>query len=161
MYCKNCGKQMNSEQAICLNCGVKSGQGNAYCSNCGNKVDPKASVCLNCGVAIKGSSAIVGTNFDSGIMGTISIIVLAIGFGIGVFISDVIGGVICVIGLILAILNLKNEFKASGSHGLGGYLSFVFNGALGKVVNIKRSDAVAVALGMVFVFILMISASII
>ncbi len=53
MYCKNCGQQLNDNQAICLGCGVKVGDGNAFCSNCGNAVDPNAEVCLNCGVAIK------------------------------------------------------------------------------------------------------------
>ena len=53
MFCKNCGKEMNDNQAICLECGVKTGEGNAFCANCGNAVAPEAEVCLNCGVAIK------------------------------------------------------------------------------------------------------------
>lgn len=53
MYCKNCGEQMNDNQAICIKCGVKVGDGNAYCANCGNTIDPNAEVCMNCGVAVK------------------------------------------------------------------------------------------------------------
>lgn len=53
MYCKNCGEQMNDNQAICLKCGVNAGEGNAFCANCGNAIDPQAAVCLNCGVAVK------------------------------------------------------------------------------------------------------------
>ena len=53
MYCKNCGKEMNDNQAICLSCGVKTGDGNKFCYNCGNPVDENADVCLNCGVAVK------------------------------------------------------------------------------------------------------------
>lgn len=53
MYCKNCGEQMNDNQAICLKCGVKTGQGNGFCANCGQPVAPEAEVCLNCGVAVK------------------------------------------------------------------------------------------------------------
>lgn len=53
MYCKNCGEQMNDNQAICLKCGVKAGEGNAYCANCGQTINPNAEVCLNCGVAVK------------------------------------------------------------------------------------------------------------
>ena len=53
MYCKNCGKPMNDNQAICLGCGVQTGVGNSFCQNCGNPVDPNAVVCLNCGVALK------------------------------------------------------------------------------------------------------------
>lgn len=53
MYCKNCGEQMNDNQAICLKCGVKTGEGNGFCANCGKEVAPEAEVCLNCGVAVK------------------------------------------------------------------------------------------------------------
>ena len=44
---------MNDNQAICLKCGVKTGQGNSFCANCGQPVAPEAEVCLNCGVAVK------------------------------------------------------------------------------------------------------------
>ena len=63
MFCKNCGEQMNDNQAICLKCGVKTGEGNAYCANCGKEVAPNADVCMNCGVAIKKASAGYG-NYD-------------------------------------------------------------------------------------------------
>lgn len=53
MYCKNCGEQMNDNQAICLKCGVKTGQGAGFCANCGQTVAPGAEVCLSCGVAVK------------------------------------------------------------------------------------------------------------
>ncbi len=53
MFCKNCGQQMNDNQAICLNCGVKATEGVNFCANCGNPVAPGAEVCLTCGVAIK------------------------------------------------------------------------------------------------------------
>lgn len=57
MFCRNCGEAMNDNQAICLKCGVKTGEGNAYCANCGNAVSADAAVCLNCGVAIKKAGA--------------------------------------------------------------------------------------------------------
>ncbi|MBR2954427.1 MAG: TM2 domain-containing protein [Clostridia bacterium] len=53
MYCKQCGESINPNQAICVKCGVKVGEGNNYCSNCGKTIDPTASVCLNCGFAVK------------------------------------------------------------------------------------------------------------
>lgn len=53
MYCKNCGAEMNDNQAICLKCGVEKDSGNSFCQNCGNAVEANAAVCLNCGVAIK------------------------------------------------------------------------------------------------------------
>ena len=60
MFCRNCGGEMNDNQAICLKCGVKTGEGNAYCSNCGAPVAPEAAVCLSCGVAIKKAAAAGG-----------------------------------------------------------------------------------------------------
>ncbi len=53
MYCKNCGVEMNENQAICVACGVKAGTGNKFCHNCGKEMAPDAAVCLNCGVAAK------------------------------------------------------------------------------------------------------------
>ncbi len=53
MFCKNCGKEMNENQAVCLNCGVQSGQGTAFCQNCGKELPPKAAVCLGCGVDVR------------------------------------------------------------------------------------------------------------
>lgn len=44
---------MNDNQAICLKCGVRTGNGNLFCTNCGKQVAPYADVCLNCGVALK------------------------------------------------------------------------------------------------------------
>ena len=55
MFRRNCGGQMNDNQAICLKCGVETGKGNAFCSNCGSPVGAEAAVCLNCGVAINKS----------------------------------------------------------------------------------------------------------
>lgn len=53
MYCRNCGGEMNENQAICLKCGVEKGKGASYCANCGKEVAQNAAVCLNCGVAIE------------------------------------------------------------------------------------------------------------
>ena len=53
MYCKNCGEAMNDNQAICIKCGVKTGEGSNFCYNCGNPITAGADVCLSCGVAQK------------------------------------------------------------------------------------------------------------
>lgn len=53
MYCRNCGAEMNDNQAICLKCGVEKNNGNSYCANCGKEVNANAAVCLNCGVSLK------------------------------------------------------------------------------------------------------------
>ena len=57
MFCKNCGKAMNENQAVCIECGVKTGDGNKFCANCGQPVAENAEVCLSCGVAVKKSAA--------------------------------------------------------------------------------------------------------
>jgi hypothetical protein len=46
---------MNDNQAICLKCGVKAGEGASFCPNCGGATAPNAEVCMNCGVALKGA----------------------------------------------------------------------------------------------------------
>lgn len=60
MFCKNCGEQINDNQAVCLKCGAKVGTGNKYCANCGKEVTPGAEVCLSCGVAIKNGNYLNG-----------------------------------------------------------------------------------------------------
>ena len=67
MYCKNCGQQMNENQAVCLHCGVEAGKGNSFCPNCGNAVSPEASICVNCGVSLKTSAKQAPVNDVSGI----------------------------------------------------------------------------------------------
>lgn len=52
MFCKNCGVEMNDNQAVCIKCGVKVGDGNKYCPNCGNEVAENAEYCMSCGVAL-------------------------------------------------------------------------------------------------------------
>lgn len=67
MYCKNCGSEMNKNQAICLSCGVKQGKGDKFCSNCGSATEQNQSVCLKCGVALKKNMELDGlvSSFDS------------------------------------------------------------------------------------------------
>ena len=51
MYCKNCGKELNDNQAVCLSCGVAVGTGNNFCHSCGSPIDEDARFCTNCGAA--------------------------------------------------------------------------------------------------------------
>ncbi len=57
MYCKHCGSPMNDNQAVCLQCGVKAGEGKAHCHHCGNLLPDNADVCLSCGVAVPKTGA--------------------------------------------------------------------------------------------------------
>ncbi len=115
MFCKNCGKEMNDNQAICLNCGVKTGDGNAFCQNCGKSVDPNAVVCLGCGVAIKKASSI-GIDGDLGGQSKLTVALVCFflgGLGIHNFIMGetkkgifkIIMSFVCGIGGILALID--------------------------------------------------------
>ena len=52
MFCRNCGKEIANNAAVCINCGVSVGQASNFCPNCGNPTMPNASVCTRCGVAL-------------------------------------------------------------------------------------------------------------
>lgn len=52
MYCKNCGKEVMNGAAVCLSCGVATGNGSSYCPNCGAQTMPGAAICTHCGVAL-------------------------------------------------------------------------------------------------------------
>ncbi len=111
MYCKNCGETMNDNQAICIKCGVKVGEGNTFCANCGNTIAANADVCMNCGVAVK--KAADNLNGQDKIVMIIVCLFLG-GIGIhnfmmgetkkGVF--KIIMSLLCGIGGILALIDL-------------------------------------------------------
>lgn len=52
MFCKNCGKQIDDNAAVCVSCGVAVGNGTNFCPNCGAQTAPGAAVCTQCGVAL-------------------------------------------------------------------------------------------------------------
>jgi len=112
MFCKNCGQEMNDNQAICLNCGVKVGDGNKFCKNCGNQVEETAQFCLKCGVAIANNNGDYLNGQDKIVM--ILVCLFLGGLGIhnfmmgetkkGVF--KIIMSFVCGIGGILALIDL-------------------------------------------------------
>ena len=112
MFCKNCGEQLNDNQAICVKCGVKVGDGNMFCANCGKGIDPNATVCMNCGVAVKKAAGDDLAGHDKIVM---ILVCLFLGYlGIhnfmmgetkkGVF--KIIMSFLCGIGGILALIDL-------------------------------------------------------
>lgn len=55
MYCKNCGTQYLTEEAVmCVRCGAPKGAGKNFCYRCGQPTNPQSMVCLKCGVALDG-----------------------------------------------------------------------------------------------------------
>ncbi len=115
MFCRNCGNEINDNQAICLNCGVKVGEGNKFCSNCGKEVAENAEVCLNCGVTMKKNS----NNGSYDIQGkdkTLMILICLFLGGIGIHnfmlgetkkgVAKIVLSLCCGIGGILALIDL-------------------------------------------------------
>lgn len=77
MFCKQCGEPINPNQAVCIKCGTKVGDGFSFCANCGNPVPPGAAVCLNCGFAI--------ANYQAGDLGDKKITAGILGLFLGGF----------------------------------------------------------------------------
>lgn len=112
MFCKNCGAEMNPQQAICIKCGVKAGDGSKYCQNCGAEMAEGADVCLHCGVAAKKSTA----GYLAGQDKTVMILVCLFLGGLGIHnfmmgetkkgIFKIIMSYCCGIGCIFALIDL-------------------------------------------------------
>lgn len=111
MFCKNCGEQLNENQAICVKCGVKVGDGNAFCANCGKPIAPNAEVCLECGVAVKKNGGDLAGN-DKIVM--ILVCLFLGGIGIHNFmmgetkkgVVKIVATFLCGLGWILALVDL-------------------------------------------------------
>lgn len=115
MFCKNCGQQLNENQAICLNCGVNVGDGNKYCQNCGNELPENAAVCLKCGVATtKSTNKKVTGNLGGQDKITMALICFFLG-GLGIHnfmmgeskkgITRIVASLCCGLGGILALID--------------------------------------------------------
>lgn len=75
-FCKNCGKELNEGQMVCLNCGAmvdgNAGQNNSakgYCYNCGGELNFGQEVCLNCGVKVNNASNGDKSKMAAGLLG--------------------------------------------------------------------------------------------
>ncbi len=115
MFCKNCGEQLNENQAICVKCGVKVGEGSTFCPNCGNTTAPDAEYCLSCGVALKKADKAA----DAPLAGKDKIVIILVclflgGLGIHNFmmgetkkgIVRIVASFLCGLGGILALIDL-------------------------------------------------------
>lgn len=52
-FCRNCGKQVQNNQAICTACGFKVGMGNSFCPHCASPTQLGVVVCTNCGQSLQ------------------------------------------------------------------------------------------------------------
>ena len=69
MYCRNCGNEINNNADVCLNCGVKAGNGDLFCPNCGKETNPNADFCVNCGMQLKNLAVNGKSKVAAGILG--------------------------------------------------------------------------------------------
>lgn len=76
MYCKNCGKEVDTNAVACPGCGCVPTNGAKFCPNCGEGTQPGQVVCLNCGVALGG-----GAPSAPGAKGRVTAALLAIFLG--------------------------------------------------------------------------------
>ena len=90
MYCKNCGKELKEKSDICLECGVRKGNGKDFCPSCGNAVSPYAEVCVKCGLNLleeKKNSALIKkfknlSVSSKWLIGIIAIVLISISVGL-------------------------------------------------------------------------------
>lgn len=69
-YCKNCGEPYVTDEAvICVKCGTEKGKGTNFCSYCGKPLEPQASVCLNCGVSAVSTNKELKSKLAAGLFG--------------------------------------------------------------------------------------------
>ncbi len=53
-FCRNCGEAYQTDEAVlCVKCGAGKGQGANFCHSCGKPMNPEQTVCMNCGVENK------------------------------------------------------------------------------------------------------------
>lgn len=114
MYCKNCGEQLNDNQAICVICGVAVGEGNKFCQNCGASVNEEASVCLSCGCAIKKATKQGEKSLNGKDKTTVALLCFFLG-GLGIHnfymgenkkgVMKIVFSILCGIGGILALID--------------------------------------------------------
>ncbi|MCH5315668.1 MAG: TM2 domain-containing protein [Eubacterium sp.] len=105
MYCKNCGKEMDPNAAVCLNCGCAKGTGTSYCQNCGSQVMPGAAICTQCGYALNNGVGVAGGDEKSKtVAGLLGIFLGALGihnFYLGYTKKAVIQLVVTLVGSLL------------------------------------------------------------
>jgi TM2 domain-containing membrane protein YozV len=53
MFCRNCGKPVNSAAIACLGCGAPPGSQKNFCWNCGKVTTPVQIICVSCGVSLE------------------------------------------------------------------------------------------------------------
>lgn len=150
MFCRNCGKEIADNAAVCVNCGVPVGKASAFCSNCGAETHPDAAFCVKCGVSLKKSTAFsMGSSGDKTklIAGLLAIFLGFFGihkFYLGYQKEGIIRLVISIILLIFAFviggMLFTNIFGYIGKIGLVVMFAFNIFDAV-KIFTNKATDS--------------------
>ncbi len=138
LYCRNCGKQMMNNQAICTACGVKKGDGNSFCPHCAAPVsNPQQVACTSCGMSLVKAfdfGAYInefGKNFASVFSGDILGNLLEYGANLLSFLTFVFSFLPCVTFTVSAFgyseSDLHNIYYLSGFGGFLFLVAFLFS----------------------------------
>ena len=92
MFCRNCGKPIDPNAAVCINCGFSNGTGDNYCPNCGNATNVGMTYCTMCGASLVNQRPMVH-NFYLGYTtkAVIQLVLTVATCGIGSIISGIWG----------------------------------------------------------------------
>ena len=132
MFCRNCGKEIANNAAVCVSCGVASGQGARYCPNCGSETVPNAAVCTRCGVALAQQGGGQKSKLAAGLLG-----IFLGGFGVHNFYLGYIGKavgqlILNILGILLAVFVVG--FFLSAAAGIWGLVEgiMILTGSISK-----------------------------
>ena len=106
MYCRNCGKEIDANAAVCVGCGCIPSSGNKFCPNCGAETQPNQVVCIKCGVALVNVSTASGGEKGRVTAALLAIFLGAIGaheFYLGNQKSALIRLAVSIVGLVVGV----------------------------------------------------------
>lgn len=126
MFCRNCGKEVNSQAVACPSCGVPPLLAKKFCSNCGVATQDNQAMCTKCGATLAGKASGEGkSKIVAGLLGIflgwLGIHKFYLGYnkeGVIMLLVSVVGGVptcgvasaaVSVVGLIEGILYLTKS----------------------------------------------------
>lgn len=95
-----------------------------YCAKCGKEVVDEAVICPSCGCAVEQKKEISKQTYEnairnSGTFVTVSVILLVLGIVAGLFVSVLLGAVLCLAAELVAVIpntKVQKLFKQNNSH---------------------------------------------
>jgi TM2 domain-containing membrane protein YozV len=81
MLCRNCGKPVSEQAAVCMGCGSPPRAGNKFCWSCGAETPPQAAVCLKCGVSLGSAGEVPKQRLTAGLLSLLLPLVCVGGMG--------------------------------------------------------------------------------